>query len=171
MDMRFFLTHTHLCLWPPARSCDMHTDYTFVHLALLSHFTFLKILQAHLYSHSEPQTSVIVFRAWLHVSSYLESSTARVNRDVYMSSDRRISIGFFFFFTIKSNTWFYVTFSSLFWYAIFMCTTCVWCPFTETIAVTFCCGLFTASHLERGGKRFSIWINYKCFEMSSIDKA
>lgn len=47
---------------------------------------------------------------------------------------------------------------------------CVWCPFAETIAVTFCYRVFTASYLEKEGG-FSIWINYKCLEMSSIDKA
>lgn len=78
-----FLSHTHtqthihtcvcVCVWLPARSCDTQTDYTFVHLAALSHFTFLNIY-TRIFIHTQNlKTSAIVFRARLCVSSYLES--------------------------------------------------------------------------------------------------
>lgn len=71
--------------------------------------------------------------------------------------------------------------NAMLFHGTFLCSVLICnldCPFAETIAVTFLitdCSwsvIWKKACVCRGwGGWFSIWINYKCFKMSSIDKA
>lgn len=154
--------HTHTCIFGSLPGVVTRKQATVLSACLLPGSSSHS--HVHLYSHSQPQTVMTVFRAGLRASSYLECWTACVNRDV-RTSFSRMCVG------LKLPLW--VRASPAYLHVR-------WVLYRAgSRLVSFCRNnsaylllqtIHSQSFGERG-ERFSIWINYKCLEMSSIDKA